>query len=140
MNSEELEIRAYQNSDEGGVIRLWTDCKLVVPQNDPQKDIRTKLDFQPDLLLVGIMNDEIVATAMVGYEGHRGWVNYLAVSPSRQRLGLGRKIMEAAEQKLKALGCPKLNIQVRTTNTSVIEFYKKIGFLDDNVLGLGKRL
>jgi ribosomal protein S18 acetylase RimI-like enzyme len=98
-----------------------------------------KLDFQPDLLLVGILDEEIVASAMVGYDGHRGWVNYLAVSPTRQRSGFGRKIMEAAEQRLKALGCPKLNIQVRNTNTGVIDFYKKIGFADDDVIGFGKR-
>ena len=127
MDSKQLKVRPYQESDEAKVVKLWIDCKLVVPQNHPQNDIKLKIDFQPDLMLVGTMEGEIVATAMVGYEGHRGWINYLAVSPSKQRLGLGRKMMETAEQKLKELGCPKLNIQVRTTNTGVIEFYKKIG-------------
>lgn len=139
MATEQLKIRSYQESDESAVVQLWIDCKLVVPHNNPQNDIRLKMEFQPDLMLIGTIDDEIVTTAMVGYEGHRGWVNYLAVSPTRQRLGLGRKMMEIAEQKLKDIGCPKLNIQVRTTNTGVIEFYKKIGFMDDNVIGLGKR-
>ncbi|MCG8334767.1 MAG: GNAT family acetyltransferase [Proteobacteria bacterium] len=139
MTTEQLEIRPYRESDESAVIQLWIDCNLVVPQNNPQNDIKLKMAFQPDLMLVGTIENDIVATAMVGYEGHRGWINYLAVSPSRQRLGLGRKMMEVAEQKLKEIGCPKLNIQVRTTNTGVIEFYKRIGFLDDNVIGLGKR-
>ena len=139
MTTEQFEIRPYRESDESAVIPLWIDCNLVVPQNNPQNDIKLKIAFQPDLMLVGTIENDIVATAMVGYEGHRGWINYLAVSPSRQRLGLGRKMMEVAEQKLKEIGCPKLNIQVRTTNTGVIEFYKRIGFLDDNVIGLGKR-
>ena len=139
MTKDQLIIRAYQESDESEVVQLWRDCNLVIPQNNPQKDIHYKLDFQPDLLLIGTLENKIVATAMAGYEGHRGWVNYLAVSPAYQKMGLGRRMMVEAENRLKALGCPKLNIQVRTSNTAVSEFYKRIGYSEDNVIGMGKR-
>jgi ribosomal protein S18 acetylase RimI-like enzyme len=94
----------------------------------------------PELFLVGVLKDEIVATAMAGYEGHRGWINYLAVAPERQRGGLGRQIMEEAERLLMARGCPKINLQMRTANRAVIEFYQRIGFALDDVVSLGKRL
>jgi ribosomal protein S18 acetylase RimI-like enzyme len=82
----------------------------------------------------------VVATAMAGYEGHRGWINYLAVSPELQRCGIGRRIMEEAEARLRALGCPKINLMVRNTNAAVIEFYRRIGFQLDEVVCMGKRL
>ncbi len=139
MKEEQLSIRTYQIADEDAVIKLWKDCNLVAPQNNPQKDIQFKLDFQPDLFLVGTYNDKVVATAMVGYEGHRGWINYLAVAPEMQKRGFGKELVFEAEERLKAVGCPKLNVQIRTANTAVIEFYKRIGFGDDNVMGMGKR-
>jgi len=77
---------------------------------------------------------------MAGYEGHRGWINYLAVKPSHQRNGYGRTLLEAAENLLRQKGCPKINLQVRNTNTEVIEFYSALGYGDDRVVGLGKRL
>ncbi len=77
---------------------------------------------------------------MAGYEGHRGWVNYLAVHPDYQRRGIGRSMMERVEQLLLTMGCPKINLQVRKTNQGVINFYQEIGFRDDNVIGMGKRL
>lgn len=139
MENNKLKIRAYQAEDQRSVIKLWIDCELVVPQNNPEKDIEMKMAFQPDLFLVGTLGDKIVATAMAGYEGHRGWINYLAVAPDHQKSGFGRLMVYAAEEKLKALGCPKLNVQIRSTNTAVIEFYKRIGFGDDLVMGMGKR-
>jgi ribosomal protein S18 acetylase RimI-like enzyme len=77
---------------------------------------------------------------MAGYEGHRGWINYLAVSPHHRRQGIGRRIMEEAEKRLKAAGCPKINLQVRGTNQKVIKFYKMIGYTRDPVASMGKRL
>jgi ribosomal protein S18 acetylase RimI-like enzyme len=136
----EIRIRPFQPSDEQAVIQLWHDCALVVPQNDPAKDIARKMQFQPELFLVGEREGEIVATAMVGYDGHRGWINYLAVAPSLRCSGIGRRIMDEAEARLKTLGCAKINLQVRTSNTKVIEFYERIGYKRDDVVGLGKRL
>ncbi len=135
-----MEVRYYRNYDESAVVELWRKCNLVVPHNDPHKDIRRKLGVQPDLFLVGIEDGKIVATVMAGYEGHRGWLNYLAVDPSRRRSGLGREIVAEAEKRLRALGCPKINLQIRRSNSSVIEFYRKIGFAEDDVASLGKRL
>ena len=136
----QLRIRAYRLNDEQEVIQLWKRCSLVVPQNDPEKDIARKLKVQPELFLVGVRVDRIVATVMAGYEGHRGWINYLAVAPEFQGQGLARRLMDAVESKLRELGCPKINLQVRETNTAVIEFYERIGFKIDHVVSLGKKL
>ena len=135
-----MNIRPFEPQDEEQVISLWKECSLTVPWNDPKKDIQRKLKVNPGLFLVGVVDDNIVASAMGGYEGHRGWVNYLAVSPSHQKRGYGRQMMEALEVKLKAMGCPKINLQVRETNLAVIEFYKAIGYDVDHVIGMGKRL
>lgn len=134
------EIRPYTSGDEAAVVQLWKDCELVVPWNDPHKDIQRKLRVQRDWFLVGCIDGRVIATAMAGYDGHRGWVNYLAVHPGFRRAGLGRTMMEAAEHRLLEAGCPKINIQVRTTNAEVIEFYKAIGYKTDDVVSLGKRL
>jgi len=135
-----MQIRPFEPQDEEQVITLWRECNLVVPQNDPKKDIQRKLKVNPELFLVGVVEGKIVATIMGGYEGHRGWVNYLAVSPSHQRKGYGRQMMEAVEVKLLAMGCAKINLQVRETNLAVVEFYKAIGYNLDHVIGMGKRL
>jgi ribosomal protein S18 acetylase RimI-like enzyme len=135
-----MDIREFEIQDEEQVIPLWRECNLVFPQNDPKKDIQRKLNVNPELFLVGVVNNKIVATIMGGYEGHRGWVNYLAVFPSQQRKGYGRQMMESVEVKLRAMGCAKINLQVRETNTEVIAFYKAIGYAVDHVIGMGKRL
>jgi ribosomal protein S18 acetylase RimI-like enzyme len=122
------------------VIALWEEAGLAVPQNDPGKDIDRKMEVDPDLFLVGESDGEVVATVMAGYEGHRGWINYLAVRPSHQRNGYGRLLMETAESLLGKKGCPKINLQVRNINADVIEFYSAIGYGDDQVIGMGKRL
>jgi ribosomal protein S18 acetylase RimI-like enzyme len=89
-------IRVYQVADETAVIALWRRCGLLRPHNNPRVDIRRKMEAAPELFLVGVLDSEIVATAMAGYEGHRGWVNYLAVAPHLQKQGCGREIMEHA--------------------------------------------
>jgi ribosomal protein S18 acetylase RimI-like enzyme len=137
---DKLLIRPYRNQDEREVIDLWISCDLVIPANTPHKDIERKLCVNPELFLVGILNQTIVATCMAGYEGHRGWINYLAVSPQNRRQGIATQIMNVVEKRLKAAGCPKINLQVRTTNTAVIKFYKCIGYSNDNVISLGKQL
>ncbi len=135
-----VQLRQYQPDDEDQVVDLWMRCGLVVPQNDPRRDIQAKMSWQPELFIVGAMADRVVATVMVGYEGHRGWINYLAVSPDLRRQGIGRALMEEARRLLSELGCPKINLQVRTSNSGVIEFYKRIGYRIDDVVSLGLRL
>jgi ribosomal protein S18 acetylase RimI-like enzyme len=136
----DLAIRPFIFEDQEAVIALWQACRLVVPQNDPVLDIRTKVRFQPDLFLVARFDGRLVGTIMAGYEGHRGWINYLAVAPDRRRQRIGNALMNAAEVKLQALGCPKINLQVRRTNAAVIAFYRAMGFREDDVISLGKRL
>ena len=89
---------------------------------------------------MGLLEDEIVASVMAGYEGHRGWANYLAVAPEQRRQGLGRAIMARAEELLAAVGCPKVNLQVRGDNTAVIDFYRTLGYEVEDRASLGKRL
>jgi ribosomal protein S18 acetylase RimI-like enzyme len=135
-----MEIRPYQADDEDAVVTLWQRCNLTRPWNDPHKDIRRKLQVRPDLFLVGVREGKVVATVMVGYDGHRGWINYLGVDPDYRRHGLGQAIMEEAERLLRACGCPKINLQVRTSNQDVIAFYQAIGYQLDDVVSFGKRL
>jgi ribosomal protein S18 acetylase RimI-like enzyme len=139
-NGMELNIRTYAATDEKQLLKLWQDCCLVMPQNDPQRDISLKLQVQPELFLVGMAGPKVVASIMAGYEGHRGWLNYLAVVPKLQRKGIGRNMVAAATAKLEAMGCPKINLQIRTSNSEVIEFYKRIGFTVDDVVSMGRRL
>jgi ribosomal protein S18 acetylase RimI-like enzyme len=135
-----LVIRPYQTRDEKAVIGLWLQCNLVVPLNNPERDIKKKLQVNPEWFLVGVLGGHVVATCMAGYEGHRGWINYLAVSPHHRRQGIGRRIMEEAEKQLSAAGCPKINLQVREANRAVIQFYERIGYTRDLVASMGKRL
>ncbi len=138
-------IRPFIEKDREEVIALWRDCGLVVPWNDPCLDIDRKLLVDPDLFMVGVGSEgssagRIIATVMGGYEGHRGWINYLAVAPSHRGRGYGRMIMEAVEKEIGEKGCPKINLQVRTSNLEVTRFYEHLGYSSDNVIGLGKRL
>jgi ribosomal protein S18 acetylase RimI-like enzyme len=135
-----LQIRPFCRDDETAVISLWHACNLVVPHNNPHRDIARKLRVNPEWFLVGELGGKIIATCMVGYEGHRGWINYLAVAPECQRRGHARRMMDEAERLLRQAGCPKINLQVRASNKGVIEFYRNIGFKIDEVVSMGKRL
>lgn len=137
---EDLSIRPYIPDDKENVINLWFECNLVVPQNNPGKDIERKLNVKPEWFLVGVLEGQLVATCMVGYEGHRGWINYLAVDPKYQRKGIACQMMEEAENILRKVGCPKINLQVRETNPDVIKFYESIGYKVEPIVNMGKRL
>ncbi len=135
-----MEIRAFVNADRERVVELWQQCELVRPWNDPDSDIDRKVAVDDGLFLVGELGGTIVATAMAGYDGHRGWVNYLAVDPQRQGSGLGAELMADIEARLETLGCPKINLQIRTDNEGAIAFYERLGFSVDAALSMGKRL
>ncbi len=135
-----MKIRPFAAADEQAVISLWRDCELVVPWNDPAKDIARKLAVDPGLFLVGEVAGTVIATVMAGYEGHRGWINYLAVHPDHRRGSYGRQMMAEAEQALAARGCPKVNLQIRASNTAVVAFYESLGYRVDEVVSMGKRL
>jgi ribosomal protein S18 acetylase RimI-like enzyme len=135
-----MHIRRFELSDEPAVVALWQRCGLTRPWNDPRKDIRRKLEVGPDLFLVGVHDDLIIATAMAGYDGHRGWIYYVGLDPAHRKKGYGRAIMDEAERLLRAAGCPKINLQVRGGNQAVVDFYRHLGYTFDEVVSLGKRL
>jgi len=137
----EWNIRPFEPRDTEAVVALWQACGLTRPQNDPRKDVARKLKVNPEWFLVAEQaGGEIVGTVMAGYEGHRGWINYLGVAPALQRGGLGRLLMAEAETRLRAAGCPKINLQVRPDNRAAIAFYERIGFAVEGAVSLGKRL
>ena len=135
-----MKLRPFAPADQPAVITLWTTCGLTRPWNDPAKDIARKLTVQPDLFLVGELDNEIVATGMFGFDGTRGWVHYLAVAPTHQGESLGRTLMTEGERLLTELGCPKVNLQVRSGNERVIGFYESLGYVSDGTVTLGKRI
>lgn len=134
------QIRQFRVEDTEPVVALWQRCGLVRPWNDPRKDIERKLQVQPDLFLVARAGAAVVGSAMAGYDGHRGWVYYLAVEAGLRRSGLGRALMNEVERRLRALGCPKLNLQIRSGNEQALAVYERLGYLPDSVMSLGKRL
>ena len=135
-----LQVRSFLPDDEAAVIALWQRCGLVRPWNDPAKDIRRKLAVRPDLFLIGAIRGELVGSVMVGYDGHRGWINYLAVDPDHRKQGLGRALMAEAELRLLREGCPKINLQVRANNPEAVAFYRRLGFEVEERVSMGKRL
>ena len=136
-----MEIRPYANSDEGVVAQLWGDVFASAPTwNHPETDIHRKLAVQRELFLLAVVDGQVVGTAMAGYDGHRGWVYYLAVAPGHRRKGIGTALMRRVERDLAAMGCPKLNLQVRASNEAVVAFYRKLGYQVEERISLGKRL
>ena len=136
-----MQIRAFAIADTEAIVQLWNDCGLTRPWNNPYKDIERKLGVQPEMFLVGVDDGgKIIASVMFGYEGHRGWVNYLAVHPAHQRKGHARTLMQRGEAMLTERGCPKLSLQIRSGNDAVIAFYERLGYANDNTVSLGKRL
>ncbi|WP_375401261.1 GNAT family acetyltransferase [uncultured Amnibacterium sp.] len=133
------ELRPFADSDEEQVVALWHACGLVRPWNDPHRDIARKRLVQPELFLVAD-DGAVAATAMAGYDGHRGWVYYVAVRSDLRGCGLGRRMMAEVEVRLLALGCPKVNVQIRSGNEPVTAFYDRLGYAPDGASGLGKRL
>ena len=138
-----LSITTFSPSDEPAVVTLWHTCfppEHLTGHNDPHGSIARKLAYQPDLFFVATLNDEIVGTTMAGYDGHRGWMYSVAVAPNHRHRGVGRALLRHAESALTALGCKKINLQVRESNTDVIAFYQSCGYNIEPILSMGKRL
>ena len=136
-----MDVRPYRPGDEAAVVALWTTCfPDARPWSQPREVIRRKLDLQGDLLLVGTLEGRLVATVVAGYDGHRGWIYHLAVAPECRRNGLGTRMMEEAEARLRALGCPKINLQVQAINRAVVGFYERLGFVVEERISMGKRI
>ena len=120
-----MKIRNASLADEAAVTALWKECGLTVPYNDPASDFRFALGKPNSDILV---MDDLSGSVMVGHDGHRGWLYYLAVAPSRQRQGVGRALVAAAEQWLAARGIPKVQLMIREHNHAIQTFYEKQGF------------
>jgi ribosomal protein S18 acetylase RimI-like enzyme len=137
----ELEIRPYREDDHDGVVALWNRVFAGDPPwNAPAEMIRRKLTVQRELFLVGLVAGQVVATVLAGFDGVRGWIHHLAVAPEQRRRGLATRMMAVAEAGLVALGCPKVNLQVRATNGGVIAFYRALGYAVEERVSMGKRL
>jgi ribosomal protein S18 acetylase RimI-like enzyme len=137
----DLAIRPYQEADQAAVAQLWRQVFPNAPAwNHPETDIRRKLAVQRDLFLVATLDGKVIGTAMAGYDGHRGWVYYVVVHPGHRRQGIGTALMGNVEQRLAALGCPKLNLQVRADNHQVVAFYQHLGYDVEERISMAKRL
>lgn len=122
-------------------VRLWQDSGLTRPWNDPEADLRRAVSGSTSAVLAAVGDDGgLLATAMVGHDGHRGWVYYLAVDAAARGRGLGRAMMGACEAWVRARGIPKIQLMVRTTNTAVTGFYQHLGYVDGEVVVLGRWL
>lgn len=141
---KQITFRPFDESDSDKVIALWEKAGLLRPWNNPNKDIARKLQEMAvnsySWFWVAEQNGVIIATAMAGYDGHRGSVNYLGVDPDVQQSGVGRLIMQRIEADLIAVGCPKLNLQVRDDNIDVLAFYDRLDYQRDATISLSKRL
>jgi len=140
-NSKSLLIRRFRQDDVEEVASLWLHVfPDDPPWNRPAEIIRRKLVVQPHLFWVGVLEQEIVATVMAGYDGNRGWIYHLAVAPGLRGKGFGRAMMAEAEGRLQSLGCPKVNLQVRASNVNAVGFYQNLGYLTEERISMGKRL
>jgi ribosomal protein S18 acetylase RimI-like enzyme len=143
-------IRAFERDDTDAVVALWEDAGLTRPWNDPRADIERKLAVQPELFLVAEERTpdptvdgtgaRIVGSVMAGYDGHRGWLYYLASASDRRGAGIGRALVAEAERLLLAMGCPKVQLMVRVGNEQVLGFYDALGYERFEVGNTGKRL
>lgn len=136
-----LSIRPYAEGDQAAVIELWHLCfPDQLAHNKPEDDIRRKMKVQKELFFVAESDGKIVGTTLSGYDGHRGWVHLVATYPAYRRRGIGEALMRRCEKELAAIGCPKVNLQVRATNHEIIAFYKKIGYTVEERVSMGKKL
>jgi ribosomal protein S18 acetylase RimI-like enzyme len=141
MDAEQVYVRTYQDSDSDAVAALWS---VVFPNDPPWNEpilfIRRKRSMQPELFWVAQQGDQIIGTVVAGYDGVRRWIYHLAVHPYKRRRGTAGFLMQEAERALKALGCPKINLQVRTDNTRAIDFYTLLGYEAEERVSMGKPL
>jgi ribosomal protein S18 acetylase RimI-like enzyme len=135
-----LAITPIDDADVAGVVALWQACHLTRPWNDPATDIALARRGSNATVLIGRGDGLIVATVLVGHDGHRGWVYYLAVDPDHRRKGYGRVMMHAAENWLRETGIEKLQLMVRADNTQVHAFYQSLGYFPQERVTFAKWL
>ncbi|MBW6526787.1 GNAT family acetyltransferase [Sphingomonas sp. RHCKR7] len=125
-----LDIRDATADDEQQVIALWRACGLAAAHNDPAADFRFAVEGAASTILVALLDDHVVASAMVGHDGHRGWLYYVACAPEHRHKRLGSRIVEAGEAWLRARRVAKVQLMVRETNAAVVPFYAQLGYED----------
>jgi ribosomal protein S18 acetylase RimI-like enzyme len=136
-----LDIRPYRTSDKPSVVALWREVFADdPPHHDPVASISLKMAAQPELFFVATRAGDVVGTIMAGFDGHRGWIYRVAVSPRHQRQGIGTALVRRAESELIARGAPKINLQIRSTNSQVVAFYEHLGYLVEERISMGKRI
>ena len=136
-----MEIRPYQDQDKAGLLALWEEIfPAGSPHNDPQTSLENKLRVERDLVFVALIDGKVIGSVMGGYDGHRGWIYSLAVSPPFRRQGIASALMQTIEEKIKFLGCLKLNLQVVASNDEVIALYEELGFSVEDRISMGKKL
>lgn len=133
-------IRTFQETDLEDVIALWELCNLTHPWNSPEIDIFRKLAQKDGLFLLAVKDEQLIATLMGGYDGHRGWMNYLAVHPHEQRNGVATALIQQLEKRLIALGCPQLQLLLPKEYIDIQSFYEQLGYEEAEVVCLAKRL
>ena len=138
--SKLMKISEFTDDQSDKVIALWEKCGLTRSWNNPEKDIARKNSDKNGKFLIGQIDEVLMASIMVGYDGHRGSINYVAVDPDFSGAGYGKILIAEAEQLLLSAGCPKINLCVRTDNNKVAEFYRQLGYAIEDVHLLGKRL
>lgn len=136
-----MNIRPYQHADESQVIALWGGTVAdAAAHNDPTLAIRLKMTKDPQLFLVATVDNTVVGTVMGGFDGHRGWLYSLAVASEHRRRGIATALVQRLEAELLEMGCLKVNLQVRGTNSGVLGFYEHAGYCVEDLFSLGKRL
>jgi ribosomal protein S18 acetylase RimI-like enzyme len=135
-----MEIRHADRADRGAVVALWEAAGLTRPWNPPEADFDRAIAGPTSTVLVGFDDGSLVATALAGDDGHRGWLYYVAVPAERRGMGLGTEIVRAAEAWLRDRGCRKVQLMVRDTNEAVLGFYEALGYEDSGVHVLGRWL
>ncbi len=135
-----MELRPATEHDRAIVVSLWQETGLTRPWNDPVADFDRAVAGPVSTVLVAVDEGRPVASAMVGFDGHRGWVYYVAVAPGRQGEGLGRAVMAAAETWLRDAGAPKVQLMVRRENAAAYGFYEALGYSDAETDVMGRWL
>ncbi len=137
-----IKIRTFKKSDTKGIIKLWKACfnYYTSPHNKPETSLKIKLKHKDGLLFVAVDGSEVIGSVLSGFDGHRGWIYSMAVTPGQRTQGLGSRLLKHAEKELKKRGAPKINLQVMPDNKAVVEFYEKNGYKVEPRISMGKRL
>ena len=136
-----LDIRSFRSADRAALVQLWSEVfPEDPPRNAPESMIDNKLRVQSDLLMIAEVENRLVGAVMAGFDGTRGWIHHLAVAPQYRLKGIATALVRAAEDGLRMLGCPKVNLQVRGENDGVVAFYRAPGYSVERRVSMGKVL